>query len=95
LVDELRTAASLWEASLKQKVAARHDTKVIKRDFEVGSLVLRRDTKDANQGKLALIWEGPYRVRCKTGNGAYHLENLKGEELPRTWNAKKLRQYYS
>ncbi|MCI45426.1 gypsy retrotransposon integrase-like protein, partial [Trifolium medium] len=39
LVEELRTAASLREASLKQKVAARHDLKVLKREFDVGSLV--------------------------------------------------------
>ncbi|GAU32556.1 hypothetical protein TSUD_218140 [Trifolium subterraneum] len=53
LVEEIRIAASLKEASLKQLVAARHDTKVIKRDFEVGSLVLRRNAKDSHEGKLA------------------------------------------
>ncbi|MCI42096.1 hypothetical protein A2U01_0063331, partial [Trifolium medium] len=31
LVEEIRTGASLGEATLKQKIAARHDTKVIKR----------------------------------------------------------------
>ncbi|GAU44722.1 hypothetical protein TSUD_88060 [Trifolium subterraneum] len=89
LVEEIRTAASLKEASLKQLVAARHDTKVIKRDFEVGSLVLRRNAKDSHEGKLASNWEGPYRVRGKTDNGAYHLETLQGKEIPRTWNAQK------
>ncbi|GAU30744.1 hypothetical protein TSUD_145410 [Trifolium subterraneum] len=95
LVEEIRTAASLKEASLKQLVAARHDTKVIKRDFEVGSLVLRRNAKDSHEGKLAANWEGPYRVRGKTDNGAYHLETLQGKEIPRTWNAQNLKQYYS
>ncbi|GAU34163.1 hypothetical protein TSUD_162630 [Trifolium subterraneum] len=95
LVEEIRTAASLKETSLKQLVAARHDTKVIKRDFEVGSLVLRRNAKDSHEGKLAANWEGPYRVRGKTDNGAYHLETLQGKEISRTWNAQKLKQYYS
>ncbi|MCH79653.1 RNA-directed DNA polymerase (Reverse transcriptase), partial [Trifolium medium] len=95
LVEELRTAASLREASLKQKIAARHDLKIIKREFDVGSLVLRRNAKDSNHGKLAANWEGPYRVRAKTENGAYHLETLTGQQLPRTWNAQKLKQYYS
>ncbi|GAU41760.1 hypothetical protein TSUD_13610 [Trifolium subterraneum] len=95
LVEEIRTSASLKEASLKQRVAAPHDTKVIKRDFEVGSLVLRRNAKDSHEGKLAANWEGPYRVRGKTDNGAYHLETLQGKEIPRTWNAQKLKQYYS
>ncbi|GAU34548.1 hypothetical protein TSUD_219320 [Trifolium subterraneum] len=71
LVEELRTGASLREATLKQKIAARHDKRVIKREFEVGSLVLRRNQKDSREGKLAANLEGPYRVRAKTENGAY------------------------
>jgi hypothetical protein len=95
LVEEIRTGASIKEASLKQKVAARHDTKVIPREFNVDSLVLRRNAKDSHEGKLAPNWEGPYRVRGKTENGAYYLEDLQGKELPRPWNAQKLKQYYS
>ncbi|GAU50120.1 hypothetical protein TSUD_192410 [Trifolium subterraneum] len=95
LVEELRTGASLREATLKQKIAARHDKRVIKREFEVGSLVLRRNQKDSRERKLAANWEEPYRVRGKTENGAYHLEDLYGKEIPRTWNAEKLKQYYS
>ncbi|MCI40443.1 hypothetical protein A2U01_0061676, partial [Trifolium medium] len=72
-----------------------HDKKVIKREFDVGSLVLRQNQKDYQEGKLTANWEGPYRVRAKTENGAYYLENLYGEELPRPWNAEKLKQYYS
>ncbi|GAU35487.1 hypothetical protein TSUD_384420 [Trifolium subterraneum] len=82
LVEELRTGASLREATLKQKIAARHDKRVIKREFEVGSLVLRRNQKDTREGKLAANWEGPYRVRAKTENGAYHLEDLYDKEIP-------------
>ncbi|CAJ2644644.1 unnamed protein product [Trifolium pratense] len=94
LVEEIRTGASLKEATLKQKIAARHDTKVIKREFEVGSLVLRRNA-DSQDGKLAPNWEGPYRVIDKTENGAYYLEDLRGKKLPRPWNAQKLKQYYN
>ncbi|CAJ2661783.1 unnamed protein product [Trifolium pratense] len=95
LVEEIRTGASLREATLKQKIAVRHDVKVIKREFEVGSLVLRRNAKDSQDGKLAANWEGPYRVIDKTENGAYYLEDLRGKKLPRPWNAQKLKQYYS
>ncbi|GAU34117.1 hypothetical protein TSUD_65960 [Trifolium subterraneum] len=95
LVEELRTVASLREATLKQQIAARHDKRVIKREFEVGSLVLRRNQKDSREGKLAANWERSYRVRAKTENGAYYLEDLYGKEIPRTWNAEKLKQYYS
>ncbi|CAJ2637946.1 unnamed protein product [Trifolium pratense] len=95
LLEELREGAALREATLKQKIAKRHDKKVIKREFDVGTLVLRRNQKDSREGKLAANWEGPYRVRAKTENGAYYLEDLYGKEIPRPWNAEKLKQYYS
>ena len=41
------------ETALKQKIAARHSKKVIKREFEVGDLVLRWNQKDPEEGKLA------------------------------------------
>ncbi|PNX61385.1 hypothetical protein L195_g060641, partial [Trifolium pratense] len=56
---------------------------VIKREFDVGTLVLRRNQKDSPEGKLAANWEGPYRVRAKTENGVYYLEDLHGKDLPR------------
>ncbi|KAI5434288.1 hypothetical protein KIW84_021234 [Lathyrus oleraceus] len=95
LVEEIRSEAALRETTLKQKIALRHDAKVIKREFRVGTLVLRRNQKNPREGKLAANWEGPYRVRDKTSNRAYYLENLQGEQLARPWNAEKLRQYYS
>ncbi|KAI5417702.1 hypothetical protein KIW84_042352 [Lathyrus oleraceus] len=95
LVEEIRSEAALRETTLKQKIALRHDAKVMKREFQVGTLVLRRNQKNPREGKLAANWEGPYRVRDKTSNGAYYLENLQGEQLARPWNAEKLRQYYS
>jgi len=52
----------LRETALKQKVAVGHNKKVIKREFEVGDLVLRQNQKDSEEGKLAANWEGPYRV---------------------------------
>ena len=95
LVDEIREGAALREARLKQQITLRHDRKVIKREFDVGSLVLRRNQKESREGKLATNWEGPYRVRAKTDTEAYYLENLTGVQLPRPWNATKLKQYYS
>ena len=83
LVEEIRSGAALHEATLKQRVALRHDNKVIRREFQVGSLVLRRNQKDSREGKLAVNWEGPYRVQGATGTGAYYLEQLNGEPLPR------------
>ena len=49
-VDEVRSEAALRETTLKQKIVARHSKKVIKREFEVGNLVLRQNQKDAEEG---------------------------------------------
>ncbi|MCI55855.1 hypothetical protein A2U01_0077106, partial [Trifolium medium] len=56
---------------------------------------LHRGRSGATPDAVTANWEGPYRVRAKTGNRAYYLENLYGEELPRPWNTEKLNQYYS
>jgi len=42
-VHVVRSEAALRETTLKQKIAARPNKKVIKREFEVGDLVLRRN----------------------------------------------------
>ena len=56
MVEEIRTRKALREASLKQKIAMRYDAKVIHREFEVGSLVLKRNRKESHEGKLTANW---------------------------------------
>ncbi|GAU49214.1 hypothetical protein TSUD_369830 [Trifolium subterraneum] len=94
LVEELRTGASLREATLKQKIAARHDKRVIKREFEVGSLVLRRNQKDSREGKLAANWEGPYRRNstCSSTKAANPTEEMRlyNGGMPSTSSAEQL-----
>ncbi|XP_072073822.1 uncharacterized protein [Arachis hypogaea] len=43
LIDETRQMAHLIETTLKQRVALRYNAKVLKRSFELGDLVLRRN----------------------------------------------------
>ena len=50
LVEEIRSGAALREATLKQRVALRHNDKVIKREFEIGTLLLRRNQKTPAKG---------------------------------------------
>ena len=95
LVDEIPLGSALHEATVKQQIALRHDSRVKKREFQLGSLVLWRNQKDSREGKLVANWERPYRVHGATGTGSYYLEHLNGEPLPRPWNAMKLKQYYS
>jgi hypothetical protein len=79
LVDEVRELARLTEISRKQRVAQRYNAKVVKCEYAVGDLVLRRASiglKNSKDGKLAANWEGPYRVIKSTRKGAYALETL-------------------
>ncbi|RWW41925.1 hypothetical protein BHE74_00052558, partial [Ensete ventricosum] len=36
-----------------------------------------------SRGKLALNWEGPYRVTNTSREGTYTLLNIEGKQLPR------------
>ncbi|XP_057730408.1 uncharacterized protein LOC130945718 [Arachis stenosperma] len=98
LIDEVREMAHLTETALKQRIALRYNTKVLKRKFEPNDLVLRRNDigpPTPGAGKLAANWEGPYRIKEAMGKGAFKLERLNGKEVPRTWNANNLRRFYS
>ncbi|XP_025664656.1 uncharacterized protein [Arachis hypogaea] len=98
LVDEVREMAHLSEVVLKQRIALRFNTKVLRREFEERDLVLRRNDvglPTPGEEKLAANWEGPYRIKEVLGKGAYKLEKLDGKEIPRTWNAGNLRRFYS
>jgi len=55
--------------------------------------VMRRSNialENARDGKLATNWEGPYRVVHNTRTGAYALETLKNNKIPRTFNVANL-----
>ncbi|XP_072055920.1 uncharacterized protein [Arachis hypogaea] len=98
LVDETRKMAHLSETTLKQRMALRYNARVLKREFEPNNLVLRRNDvglPTPGERKLAGNWEGSYMIKEVVGTGAYKLERLDGKEVPRTWNARKLRRFYS
>ena len=98
LIDKVREIARIKVLSRKQQIAQRYNLKVVKRNFQRGDLIMRKaciGNRNAKDGKLKANWEGPYRVKSSTTKGAYHLETLKGKELPRTFNVVDLRRYYS
>lgn len=43
--------------------------------------------------KLALTWEGPYKILELTSREAYKLENLEGKEEDLSWNIDHLKKY--
>ena len=86
MLEERRESATTWLVEYQQKLAWRYNRDVRKREFEVRDLVLRKvvgNTRDVNVGKLALTWEGPYRVTAIASAGAYYLEDLDERPLPR------------
>nr|XP_025692462.1 uncharacterized protein LOC112794697 [Arachis hypogaea] len=84
LIDEAREMAHLTETALKQRMALRYNTKVLKRKFEPNDLVLRRNDigpPTPGAGKLAANWEGPYSIKEAMGKGAFKLERLNDNTL--------------
>jgi hypothetical protein len=95
LLEEIREKAHLREFTMKQRVTHKYNTKVMPRSFQKGDLVLKRPMRRDKRGKLAPNWEGPFRIQEVYGGGAYRLETLQGETMPRTWNVMNLKFYYS
>ena len=60
-------------------MAEYYNKRVKLRQLDIGDLVLRKvttATRDSTQGKLYLIWEGPYRFVHYSRQSGYHLETL-------------------
>jgi len=70
------------------------DRKVKVRTIEPGNLVHRRMVNPEVVGKLKSIWEGPYLVKSTNRPRAFRLQDMEGNEMPRSWNINDLRRYY-
>lgn len=46
--------------------------------------------KNPSWGKLGPNWEGPYQVTSVARTGAYRLEDLDENAIPRPWNVNNL-----
>ncbi|GAU22857.1 hypothetical protein TSUD_282240 [Trifolium subterraneum] len=95
LLSELREKAHIRKFYIKQRAARNYNTRVIQRKFKEGDLVLKRPMGRDKGGKMTANWKGPFRVQEAFEGGAYRLETMEGQTLPRTWNIDNLRFYYS
>ena len=96
-LEECWELATIRLAEYQQKLAWRYNRDVKRREFSTGELVLRKvvgNTRDVNAGKLALTWEGPYRVTTIASVGAYYLEDLDERPFPWLWNVHNLNKFY-
>jgi hypothetical protein len=70
------------------------DPKVMKREFDVGNLVLLWSPRAESSRKLESKWEGPYVIIEKTRPGAYHLMDPQGPKLEHSWSVDNLHRFY-
>ncbi|XP_028064790.1 protein NYNRIN-like [Camellia sinensis] len=90
-------ALELDVATYQQELSRKYNKTVHPRLFKIGDWVLRKvmgNTVIPGEGKLGANWEGPYKVTGLASKGAYHLEDLDGKAIPRSWNAANLKIFY-
>ena len=84
-------------AHYHQKLKQVYNKEIRARPLIPGDLVLRKVVgiaKNPLWGKLGPNWEGLYRIISIVGIGAYYLEDLDENVVPRPWNVNNLRMYY-
>ena len=84
-------------AYYQQKLKQGYDSSVRLRPLAPRDLVLRKvvgTSKNPAWGKLGPNWEGSYHVTSVTSIGAYFLEDLDENAVPRPWNVSNLRRNY-
>ena len=97
LAEEKREKTMIHMAYYHQKLKQGYDANVKLRPLSPGDLVMRKilsGAKNSSWGKLGPNWEGPYRITSVAGIGAYYLEDLDENTVPRPWNVNNLRRYY-
>ncbi|XP_074291936.1 uncharacterized protein LOC141618754 [Silene latifolia] len=97
ITKELRDAPKIRIVSYQQVVARTYNKNVKIRVFREWDLVLRKvfpNKKEKSGGKLAPTWEGPYLINSIVRQGAYKLQTLEGEMIPRSWNVTHLKLFH-
>jgi len=79
----------------QQRATRKYNSKLHPRTFVKGDLVWRMaSTARKKDDKFLANWKGPYKIREDVGGGAYRLEQLLGDEIPKTWNVCYLKFYF-
>ena len=86
LIEERRENAMVQLAYYQHKLKQGYDLNVRSRPLTLRDLVLRKVlgiAKNPSWGKLGPNWEGPYRITSIARIGAYYLEDLDENVIPR------------
>jgi hypothetical protein len=78
-----------------QKETKSWNNKIVKpRQLSPGDFVLKRKRNEDTIGKFQQKWEGPYLITRTNKSGAFHLADMSGKEIDRTFNIEALQRYY-
>ena len=97
LIEEQRENIMVQLAYYQHKLKQGYDANMKLRLPAPEDLVLRNVlsiTKNTAWGKLRPNWEGSYRITSVASIGAYHLEDLNENVVPRPCNVNNLKMYY-
>ncbi|PON50823.1 hypothetical protein PanWU01x14_220600, partial [Parasponia andersonii] len=86
--------SQLRVASYQQRTARYYNSKVRRRGFEVGDLILRQvlpNNKEHGAGVFGPSWEGPYVIDAIIRPGTYKLARTGEQKIEHAWNAEQLR----
>ena len=83
----------------QKRMSTQYNKKVHPREFQVGELVLRENSKNQQhreqKGKFEPNWFGPYIITIVFGSCAYQLSTPEGEELVEPINILHLKKFYA
>ncbi|KAK9073364.1 hypothetical protein SSX86_007688 [Deinandra increscens subsp. villosa] len=96
VLEERREMASIRESKYKSEMEKYYNAHAKVYQFKEGDLVLRNNdvSRVEPKGKLAVQWEGPYKISEVLNKGSYLLEDGNGNVLSRPWNGVHLKKYY-
>ena len=95
--EERREVVMVKMAYNQQKLKQMYEKRMRARPLAPGDLIVRKVVgmaKNPAWGKLDPNQEGSYRITSIISIGAYHLEDLDENVIPRPWNVNNLRHYY-
>jgi hypothetical protein len=79
-----------YEAALKRY----YNKSMVRRELNIGDLVLKKDIRTKDKHKFSTLWEGPFIIVDVTTPGAYVLAEVDGGMLRNTCNVDQLHKYY-
>jgi hypothetical protein len=94
LLEERRNTALSNVRKYQEAMKKYYNKSVVRRELNVGDLVLTKDIRTKDKHKFSTPWEGPFITVDVAAPGAYVLAEVFGDMLPNTWNADQLCKYY-